>query len=59
VSLGIEHPETAASATIVALGYRARCTEPHCKNLRRLILRYAGTGGRPMINRISLVRTSA
>lgn len=38
--------ETAASK-IVPLGYRARCTAPACRNLGRLILRYADTGGRP------------
>jgi hypothetical protein len=31
----------AISVTIVALGYRARCTEAGCKNLGRMILRYA------------------
>ena len=42
-------PETAA-ATIVTLGYRARCAEAGCKNLGRMILRYADAGGRPMNN---------
>jgi hypothetical protein len=41
------HP---ASVTIVTLGYRARCTEPGCHNLARLILRYAADGSRPMTN---------
>jgi len=42
--------ETAASVTIGALGYRARCTEAGCGNLARLSLRYADAGGRPIIN---------
>jgi hypothetical protein len=33
--------ESAARVTIVTLGYRARCTEPLCRNLGRLIFRYA------------------
>jgi hypothetical protein len=44
------HSETAASVTIVALGYRARCTEPACASLGCLILRYADAGGWPMNN---------
>jgi hypothetical protein len=36
--------------TIVAVGYRARCTEAGCASLGRLILRYADAGGRPMTN---------
>jgi len=36
--------------TIVILGYRARCTTSACRNLGRLILRYADAGGRPMSN---------
>jgi hypothetical protein len=39
-----------ASVTIVTLGYRACCTEPGCRNLGRLILRYADAGGRPCSN---------
>jgi hypothetical protein len=35
---------------IVPLGYPARCTEPGCANLGRLILRYADAGGRPVNN---------
>jgi hypothetical protein len=42
--------DTLASVTIIALGYRARCTEPGCRNLARLLLRYADSGGRPTIN---------
>jgi hypothetical protein len=42
--------ETPTSVTIVPLGYRARCTEPACRNLGRMILRYADAGGRPMNN---------
>jgi hypothetical protein len=48
--MSIDHPERPASVTIVALGYRVRCTEAGCRNLARLILRYADTGGRPMSN---------
>jgi hypothetical protein len=40
----------ATSVTIVAGGYRARCTEAGCKNLGRMILRHADAGGRPMSN---------
>jgi hypothetical protein len=43
-------PDTASSVTIVAIGYRARCSTPRCKNLGRLILRYADSGGRPIGN---------
>jgi hypothetical protein len=45
-----DHIETPTSLTIIAMGYRARCTEPGCRNLGRLILRYADAGGRPMSN---------
>jgi hypothetical protein len=38
---------TVSSVTINALGYRARCTETGCRNLGRMILRYADAGGRP------------
>jgi hypothetical protein len=38
------------SLTIIPLGYRARCTEAGCKNLGRVISRYADAGGRPMSN---------
>jgi hypothetical protein len=41
-------PETAASVTIVPLGYRARCIEAACSNLGRLIMIYADAGGRPI-----------
>jgi len=44
------HSETAASVTIVSLGYRARCTEPAYASLGCLILRYADAGGRPINN---------
>jgi hypothetical protein len=43
-------PETRTNATIIAVGYRARCTMPRCKNLGRMILRYADPGGRPISN---------
>jgi hypothetical protein len=42
--------EIPGSLTIIPLGYRARCTEAGCKNLGRMILRYADAGGRPMNN---------
>ena len=45
-----EHLGAAASVTIVPLGYRSHCIEPGCRNLGRLILRYADAGGRPMNN---------
>jgi hypothetical protein len=45
-----DNSETAASVTIGALGYRARCTAPGCGNLARLGLRYADAGGRPISN---------
>jgi hypothetical protein len=48
--MSIDNSESAAIATIVPLGYRARCTEAGCNNLGRMILRYADTGGRPMSN---------
>jgi hypothetical protein len=40
--------ETAASVTIGAISYRARCTEAGCKNLGRLLMIYADAGGRPI-----------
>ncbi len=40
--------QDAASVTILAIGYRARCTAPVCGNLARAILRYADRGGRPL-----------
>ena len=48
--MSTDHIESPASVTIGALGYRARCTEPGCANLGRLILRFADAGGRPMSN---------
>jgi hypothetical protein len=42
--------EQAASMTILAVGYRAQCTETECRNLGRPILRDADTGGRRMSN---------
>jgi hypothetical protein len=42
--------EIPGSLTIIPLRYRARCTEAGCKNLGRMILRYADAGGRPMSN---------
>ncbi len=40
----------AASVTILAVGYRARCSVQGCENLARTILRYADRGGRPIAN---------
>jgi hypothetical protein len=40
----------AANLTILAVGYRARCTAPRCTNLGRFILRYSDVGGRPISN---------
>jgi hypothetical protein len=48
-AMSTDHPDT-ASVTIVALGYRAPCSEAGCGNLGRLILRYADSGGRPMLD---------
>jgi hypothetical protein len=42
------YPDTVASVTIGALGYRARCTEAGCGNQARPGFRYADAGGRPM-----------
>jgi hypothetical protein len=48
--MSTDHLDTPASVTILAAGYRARCTVLRCKNLGRLILRYADAGGRPLSN---------
>ena len=42
--------EIPGSRTIIPLGCRARCTERDCRNLGRMILRYADSGGRPISN---------
>jgi hypothetical protein len=43
-----DNHENAASVTVVAVSYRTlRCTEHGCRNLGRLLLRYADAGGRP------------
>ena len=42
------NPETAASVTIGAITYRARCTEAGCKNLGHMLFIYADAGGRPI-----------
>jgi hypothetical protein len=48
-TVSIDHPETAASVTIIALRiYTARCKAPRCTNRGRLLLRYANAGGRPI-----------
>jgi hypothetical protein len=49
-TVSADNPETAASVTIGALGYRMRCMEAGCGNLARRGFRYADTGGRPMTN---------
>ena len=41
---------TSTSVAIITLGYRARCTEPGCSNLGRVIMRHFDAGGRPMSN---------
>jgi len=46
--MDIEHTETATSVTIIALGYRVRCTESGCRHPGRVILRHADAGGRPI-----------
>lgn len=47
--MSTDHSETAASVTIVALGvYSAQCKGPRCRNLGRLLLRYADADGRPI-----------
>ncbi len=43
-------PEEASVVTVVAIGYRARCSEPGCRNLARAILRYSDRSGRPISN---------
>jgi hypothetical protein len=40
---------TAPGVTIVPLDYHSRCSEPGCRKLARILLRYAH--GRPMSNR--------
>jgi hypothetical protein len=49
-TMSTDQPEGAASVTIGAIGYRARCTESACGNLARLVLRHADAGGRPISN---------
>ena len=46
--MSADHPETAASVTIGAISYRARCIEAGCKNLGRVLMIYADAGGRPI-----------
>ena len=43
--------ELATSDTVIAFGYRARCTEAGCRSPRRVILRHADVGGAPMTSR--------
>ena len=50
--------EAAASVTIVPLGYCARGSEPGCRDLGSLILRYADARGRPMNNADSVTHTA-
>jgi hypothetical protein len=40
----------AIAVTVVAVGHRARCTAPGCRNVARAILRYVDRGGRPVSN---------
>jgi hypothetical protein len=46
----MEDSENAARVTIITPGYRAKCAEPACWHVGRVILRYADTGGRPIDN---------
>ena len=46
--MSTDNPESAASVTIGAISYRARCTEAACKNLGRPLVIYADAGGRPI-----------
>jgi hypothetical protein len=48
MAMSTDKPETAASVNVGPISYRARCTEPGCKNLGRLIFIYADAGGRPI-----------
>jgi hypothetical protein len=43
-----DNPKTAASVTIGAISYRARCAEAGCNNLGRMLMIYADAGGRPI-----------
>jgi hypothetical protein len=43
--------ELATSDTVIAFGYRARCTEAGCRSPRRVILRHADIGGAPATGR--------
>jgi hypothetical protein len=45
------HRDIASSVTIITLGYRAKCSEPGCRNSGRMILRHADVGGAPMTSR--------
>jgi hypothetical protein len=50
--MNADNPETAASVTVGAISYRARCTDAGCGNLARLGLRYADVGGRPIAHKV-------
>jgi hypothetical protein len=45
-----DESEAAAMLTILTIGYRARCSEPGCRNLARAILRHGDRAGRPLSN---------
>jgi hypothetical protein len=47
-AVSTDNPESAASVTIGAINYRARCTEAACKKLGRPLVIYADAGGRPI-----------
>jgi hypothetical protein len=46
--MNLSHLDSATSVMIVPLGYLARCAEADCRDLGRLILRYADLGGAPL-----------
>ncbi len=50
VSGPVESQDEAACLTVITIGYRAKCTEPGCRNLARAILRYGDRSGRPVSN---------
>ena len=51
-----DNPETAASVTVGAITYRARCTDAGCKNVGRLLFIYADAGGRPIAHPVRCLK---
>jgi hypothetical protein len=49
-------PESAASVTVGAITYRARCTDAGCKNVGRLLFIYADAGGRPIAHPVRCLK---